>query len=73
MEQFMQMQQFALSWALVFLTAVFLIVVFWVFRPGGRKAQDDAATTIFRHEDRPAVAGEGARGTAGTTFKEARK
>jgi cbb3-type cytochrome oxidase subunit 3 len=28
-------------------------VVAWVFRPGARKSQDDAAKMIFRNEDKP--------------------
>lgn len=54
MEQFETMQAFALSWALVFLTAIFVAAVVWAFWPGNRRAQDDAARSIFRNEDRPA-------------------
>ena len=32
---------------------VFVARALWVFRPGARKAQDDAATQIFRNEDAP--------------------
>jgi cytochrome c oxidase cbb3-type subunit IV len=54
MEKFEAMQQFALSWALVFLVAVFVGVLIWAFWPGNKRAQDEAARSIFRHEDRPA-------------------
>ena len=32
----------------------FYATVLWVFRPGARKAQDEAARQIFRNEDAPA-------------------
>ncbi len=54
MEKFESMQQFALSWALVFLTAFFVGVVIWAFWPGNKRGQDDAARSIFRNEERPA-------------------
>lgn len=59
MEKFESMQQFALSWALIFLVAVFLGVVIWAFWPGNKRGQDDAAGSIFRHEDRPSNGGSG--------------
>lgn len=58
MEQFEAMQQFALTWALVFLTAVFVVAVIWAFWPGNRRGQQEAARSIFRNEDRP-LAGPG--------------
>ena len=36
------------SWSLAFCA-----VLVWVFRPGARKAQDEAASQIFRNEDAP--------------------
>ena len=54
METFNQMQEFAQSWALVFLTVVFVVAVAWAFWPGKSRQQDDAARSIFRNEDRPA-------------------
>jgi cytochrome c oxidase cbb3-type subunit 4 len=44
---------FADSWGLVLIVAAFAAVLVWVFRPGGRKAQDEAARQIFRNEDKP--------------------
>jgi cytochrome c oxidase cbb3-type subunit 4 len=41
------------SWALLAMFVFFLGVVVWVFRPGARKSQDDAARMIFRNEDKP--------------------
>ncbi|MBI1219811.1 MAG: CcoQ/FixQ family Cbb3-type cytochrome c oxidase assembly chaperone [Rhodobacteraceae bacterium] len=54
METFNQMQEFAESWALVFLTVVFVAAVVWALWPGKSRDQDDAARLIFRNEDRPA-------------------
>jgi cytochrome c oxidase cbb3-type subunit 4 len=54
METFDQMQQFAESWALVFLTVVFVVAVVWAMWPGKGREQDEAARSIFRNEDRPA-------------------
>lgn len=47
------LRHFADSWGLVLMVVVFLAVVVWVFRPGARKAQDEAANQIFRNEDAP--------------------
>jgi cytochrome c oxidase cbb3-type subunit 4 len=41
------------TWGLVLLVVAFVAVVAWVFRPGARKSQDDAARMIFRNEDKP--------------------
>ena len=51
-------RQFADSWALLGLFVIFIGVILFVFRPGSRKAQKDAAESIFRHENRPADADE---------------
>ncbi len=48
------MREFADSWALLALFVIFLGVILFVFRPGSRAAQDDAANSIFRNETRPA-------------------
>jgi cytochrome c oxidase cbb3-type subunit 4 len=47
------LRHFADSWGLLLMAAVFCVVVVWVFRPGARKAHDEAATQIFRNEDAP--------------------
>lgn len=48
------MREFADSWALLALFVIFLMVIFWAFRPGGSKQQEAAAESIFRNEERPA-------------------
>ena len=53
METYGALRGFADSWGVVFLVGAFLAVVAWVFRPGGRKAHDEAAKQIFRNEDAP--------------------
>lgn len=58
MELYSFLRELADSWALLALTLFFVGVVLFVFRPGSRKLQRDAAESIFRHESRPAVADE---------------
>ena len=41
------------SWALLVMALFFVGVVVWVFRPGSKRPQDDAANQIFRNETRP--------------------
>ncbi len=40
-------------WFFIILVLAFLAVVLWVYRPGARRAQREAATQIFRNEDAP--------------------
>ncbi len=54
METYSFLRAFADSWMLLALTVIFVGVVVWVFRPGSRPKQDDAAAMIFRNEGRPA-------------------
>lgn len=54
MDIYSLMRQFADSWALLALFTIFIGVVLFVFRPGARAAQEDAAESIFRNEQRPA-------------------
>ncbi|MDO5647559.1 cbb3-type cytochrome c oxidase subunit 3 [Paracoccus sp. (in: a-proteobacteria)] len=54
METYSLLRAFADSWALLALTLFFVGVVAFVFRPGARRAQQDAANSIFRNETRPA-------------------
>jgi cytochrome c oxidase cbb3-type subunit 4 len=56
METYSFLRQLADSWVLLLLTLFFVGVVLFVFRPGARRAQKDAAESIFRHETRPAEA-----------------
>lgn len=44
------MRTFADSWGLVYLFVVFLGVVLWVLRPGGRKRAEDAASIPFKED-----------------------
>jgi cytochrome c oxidase cbb3-type subunit 4 len=39
---------------LLALTVVFVLVIFWAWRPGSRTVHDDAANSIFRHDTKPA-------------------
>jgi cytochrome c oxidase cbb3-type subunit IV len=48
------LRQFADSWVLLALTAVFVGVIVFAFRPGSRPLHDDAAALIFRNDDHPA-------------------
>lgn len=54
METYSLLRTFADSWHLLFMTAFFIGVIVWAFRPGSRKVQDEAATSIFRNDDSPA-------------------
>ena len=58
METYSFLRGLADSWGLLLLVLIFLGVIVFVFRPGARKAQKDAAESIFRHENRPADADE---------------
>jgi cytochrome c oxidase cbb3-type subunit IV len=53
MDDYGTLRGLADSWGLVLMVLAFVAVVVWVFRPGGRKNQDDAARMIFRNEDQP--------------------
>lgn len=54
METYSLLRTFADSWHLLFMTAFFIGVIVWAFRPGSRRVQDEAATSIFRNDDSPA-------------------
>ncbi|SES87432.1 cbb3-type cytochrome c oxidase subunit 3 [Paracoccus homiensis] len=54
MERYSFLRQLADSWVLLALTLFFLGVILFVFRPGARAQQRDAAESIFRNEKRPA-------------------
>jgi cytochrome c oxidase cbb3-type subunit 4 len=45
------MRHFADSWGLVFMSAVFLALVGWTFRPGSRRHNDRAANMIFDRDE----------------------
>lgn len=48
------MRQFADSWGLVYMFAIFLAVTLFIFRPGARRAAENAASIILR-DDQPAA------------------
>ncbi|MDO5613010.1 MAG: cbb3-type cytochrome c oxidase subunit 3 [Paracoccus sp. (in: a-proteobacteria)] len=56
MERYTFLRQLADSWVLLALTLFFVGVILFVFRPGARRLQRDAAESIFRNEKRPATA-----------------
>lgn len=47
------LRHFADSWGLLVMVLAFCAVVVWVFRPGAKRTQDEAANQIFRNEDAP--------------------
>ena len=49
------LRSFAGIWGLLLGVVVFGGMILWVFRPGARKSQDNAARQIFRNEDAPPV------------------
>jgi len=54
MDTYTFLRQLADSWVLLALFAFFVGAIFFVFRPGARKLQDEAAKLPFLHEDAPA-------------------
>lgn len=54
MDTYTFLRQLADSWVLLALFAFFVGAILFVFRPGARKLQEDAASLPFRHEDAPA-------------------
>ncbi|WP_149141201.1 cbb3-type cytochrome c oxidase subunit 3 [Gemmobacter caeruleus] len=55
MDTYSFLRHFADSWMLILMTALFVGVVVYAFRPGSGKLQDEAANSIFRNEKRPAA------------------
>lgn len=55
MDTYTMLRHFADSWALAAMTAFYLGAILWVFRPGSRKAHDEAASLPFRFENAPGV------------------
>lgn len=53
MDVYGMLRHFADSWGLLAMVVGFLVVLAWAFRPGGSKAQNEAANQIFRNEDAP--------------------
>ncbi|MEO0496006.1 MAG: cbb3-type cytochrome c oxidase subunit 3 [Pseudomonadota bacterium] len=44
------MRTFADSWGLLYMFLIFIGVVIWTFRPGGRAINEDAAQIPFRED-----------------------
>jgi cytochrome c oxidase cbb3-type subunit 4 len=53
METYGALRALADSWGLLAMFVFFVGLVLWLFRPGAKKAQDEAARSIFRHETKP--------------------
>jgi len=45
------LRQFVDSWGLMATMVMFVVLVAWPFRPGARKANDEAAHMIFKDDD----------------------
>ncbi len=56
MELYSFLRSVADSWGLLFMFLMFVGIGVWAFRPGSKKTHDEIASSIFRHEDRPAGA-----------------
>ena len=54
MELYTILRHLADSWGLLLMTAIFLGVCVWAFRPGSRKTHDEIAQSIFRNDTQPA-------------------
>ena len=46
------LRQFADSWGLVYLFALFVGVILWTFRPGSRRQADECANIPFSEDDK---------------------
>lgn len=56
METYSFLRALADSWILLAMTALFLGVIVYSFRPRAKPLQDEAAMAIFRNDQRPASA-----------------
>ncbi len=54
MDRYSFLRQLADSWVLLILVLIFVGVIAFVWRPGSRRIQQDAAESIFRNETKPA-------------------
>lgn len=54
MERYTFLRQLADSWVLLLLVLFFIGAILFLFRPGARRQQREAAESIFRNEKRPA-------------------
>jgi len=53
METYSFLRTLADSWALLAMFLFFVGLIVWIFRPGAKAKQDDAARMIFRNETKP--------------------
>ncbi|WP_372602662.1 cbb3-type cytochrome c oxidase subunit 3 [Actibacterium sp.] len=68
MDTYSLFREIADSWVLLLMTAFFVGVIVWAYRPGSRPAHRDSAEIPFRHENKPASDDD----QSGAHFKEAR-
>ena len=61
MDTYSILREIADSWVLLALVIFFVGAVVWAFRPGSSQVHRDTSNIPFRHEDRPAAAGEEAK------------
>jgi len=54
MQMYTLLREFADSWALLSLFAIFVGITAWAWRPGSSPAHQEAARSIFEHETKPA-------------------
>ncbi|MEM7652482.1 MAG: cbb3-type cytochrome c oxidase subunit 3 [Pseudomonadota bacterium] len=47
---YQSMRTFADSWGLVYMLIIFVIAVAWAFRPGSRRASEDAANIPLKED-----------------------
>lgn len=53
METYTLLRHLADSWGLLSMVLFFGAISIWIFRPGAKRSQHEAAMQIFRNEDRP--------------------
>lgn len=66
METYSLLRHLADSWFLLGMTLFFVGAVAFLFRPGGRASQQEAALSIFRNDSHPAAASTASIPTAST-------
>tara|TARA_R110002124_G_scaffold95963_4_gene240268 strand:+ start:9486 stop:9704 length:219 start_codon:yes stop_codon:yes gene_type:complete len=54
METYTFLRSLADSWFLLLMMVFFIGTIVWAFRPGTKRIHADAASVVFRNDDRPA-------------------
>ncbi len=72
METYTFLRHMADSWFLLGMFTFFVGTILFVWRPGSRKAHEDAAAIVFRHDDRPVADHPATSETATHLSKEVR-